>query len=244
LLDWQLRWFCSLENPVHIESARPPQLGDAGAIRHESAELRVFLGRERRRQRVLCDQLDDPSALRKQHRTRKHKHRLCALGNDPGECAVDLVGVARRREMGCRLSAFAACVTSATRLRIVASPKAPGCQRTPTRESVGSPSLSRAKRLGTSSSTYRTRRPSPNPRKCGWATFGATSCKIRWPGLWRCPRSKWPFHSITSSARASSVGGTSRPSVFAVLRLITNSYLVGACTGRSAGFSPRKMRST
>src|SRR5262249_32125687 len=52
------------------------------------------------------------------------------------------------------------------------------------------------------------------------------------------------FHSITSSARASSVDGTSRPSVLAVLRLITSSYLVGACTGRSAGFSPLRMRST
>src|SRR5215470_13901730 len=51
-------------------------------------------------------------------------------------------------------------------------------------------------------------------------------------------------HSITSSARASSVGGTSRPSAFAVLRLITSWYLVGACTGRSAGFSPLRMRST
>jgi hypothetical protein len=51
-------------------------------------------------------------------------------------------------------------------------------------------------------------------------------------------------HSITSSARASSVGGTSRPSALAVLRLITSSYLVGACTGRSAGFSPLRMRST
>ena len=51
-------------------------------------------------------------------------------------------------------------------------------------------------------------------------------------------------HSITSSARASSVGGISIPSAFAVLRLITSSYLVGACTGRSAGFSPLRMRST
>ena len=51
-------------------------------------------------------------------------------------------------------------------------------------------------------------------------------------------------HSITSSARASSVGGTSRPSALAVLRLITSSYLVGACTGSSAGFSPLRMRST
>ena len=40
------------------------------------------------------------------------------------------------------------------------------------------------------------------------------------------------FHSSTSSARASSVGGTSRASAFAFLRLITNSYLVGACTGK------------
>ena len=40
------------------------------------------------------------------------------------------------------------------------------------------------------------------------------------------------------------VGGTTRPSALAVLRLITSSYLVGACTGRSAGFSPFRMRST
>src|SRR5262249_44941919 len=52
------------------------------------------------------------------------------------------------------------------------------------------------------------------------------------------------LHSITSSARASNVGGTSRPRALAVLRLITSSYLVGACTGRSAGFSPFRMRST
>src|SRR5262249_18567284 len=51
-------------------------------------------------------------------------------------------------------------------------------------------------------------------------------------------------HSITSSARASSVAGISRPSALAVLRLMTKSYLVGACTGRFAGFSPLRMRST
>jgi hypothetical protein len=34
-------------------------------------------------------------------------------------------------------------------------------------------------------------------------------------------------HSMTSSARASSIGGTSRPSALAVLRLITSSNLVG-----------------
>ena len=52
------------------------------------------------------------------------------------------------------------------------------------------------------------------------------------------------FHSITSSARASSIGGTSRPSVLAVLRLMTNSNLVGCSTGRSAGFTPRRILST
>src|SRR5882757_9832354 len=45
-------------------------------------------------------------------------------------------------------------------------------------------------------------------------------------------------HSITSSARASTVSGTARPSAFAVLRFITSSNLVGACTGRSAGLPP------
>src|SRR5262249_14130212 len=36
------------------------------------------------------------------------------------------------------------------------------------------------------------------------------------------------IYSMTSSARASSVSGTERPIAFAVLRLITSSYLVGA----------------
>src|SRR5262245_15392776 len=52
------------------------------------------------------------------------------------------------------------------------------------------------------------------------------------------------LHSMTSSARASSVGGMSRLSAFAVLRLMTNSNLVGCWTGRSPGLSPLRMRST
>ena len=40
------------------------------------------------------------------------------------------------------------------------------------------------------------------------------------------------------------VGGNSRPSALAVLRLMTRSYLIGCCTGRSEGFSPLRMRST
>src|SRR5262249_15035180 len=53
-----------------------------------------------------------------------------------------------------------------------------------------------------------------------------------------------PFHSITSSARASSVGGSVGPSDVAVFRLTTNSNLVPCCTGRSAGFAPLRILST
>ena len=53
-----------------------------------------------------------------------------------------------------------------------------------------------------------------------------------------------PFHSITSSARASSDGGTVRPSALAVFRLMTRSNLVGCSTGRLAGFAPRRILST
>jgi TRAP-type uncharacterized transport system substrate-binding protein len=53
---------------------------------------------------------------------------------------------------------------------------------------------------------------------------------------------KLGFHSITSSASASSVGGTFRPIARAVTKLMTRSNLVGCATGRSAGFSPLRMR--
>src|SRR5262249_57954370 len=64
---------------------------------------------------------------------------------------------------------------------------------------------------------------------------------INTPGLLRARRHRprgrekrdelAPSHSITSSARASSVGGTSRPSAFAVFRLTTNSNLTACWTG-------------
>jgi hypothetical protein len=65
-------------------------------------------------------------------------------------------------------------------------------------------------------------------RKCG--SKGATVA--------RTPIS----YSITSSAMASSCGGTSIPSVLPVCRLMTNSNLVGRITGSSEGFSPLRMR--
>src|SRR5437588_7130902 len=52
------------------------------------------------------------------------------------------------------------------------------------------------------------------------------------------------IHSITCSAPASSILGITRPRAFAVLRLITSWNFVGACTGRSAGSAPRRMRLT
>jgi hypothetical protein len=49
-------------------------------------------------------------------------------------------------------------------------------------------------------------------------------------------------HPITSSARPNSGRGTVRPSVEAVLRLMASSTFVTCCTGRSAGFSPLRIR--
>src|SRR6516165_8808364 len=48
--------------------------------------------------------------------------------------------------------------------------------------------------------------------------------------------------SITSSARASSLSGTVRPSAFAVLALMANSNFTVCWTGKSAGFSPLRIR--
>jgi hypothetical protein len=60
----------------------------------------------------------------------------------------------------------------------------------------------------------------------------------------RCHKRSSEPYSITSSALSWRNRGTSRPSAFAVFMLMTNSYLVGICTGRSAGFVPRRIRST
>src|SRR5262249_22028202 len=49
-------------------------------------------------------------------------------------------------------------------------------------------------------------------------------------------------YSIASSATDSSDGGTVRPSVFAVLRLMANSKVTVCWIGKSAGFSPFKIR--
>ena len=66
-------------------------------------------------------------------------------------------------------------------------------------------------------------------------------CFVPIPDLSRCSKLRRAY-SMTSSAVASSVGGTVRPSALAVLRLIASSNFVGCTTGKSAGFSPFKMR--
>jgi hypothetical protein len=98
---------------------------------------------------------------------------------------------------------------------------------------------------------------SHTPRtRCVRFVFGVTAASrntrlqaarygLTWAGLAPADRASllgaFP-HSITSSASASSLSGTLRPSVFAVVRLTTNSNFVGCNTGRSAGFSPFRTR--
>ncbi len=52
------------------------------------------------------------------------------------------------------------------------------------------------------------------------------------------------LHSIRSSARRMTACGIVTPSTLAVLRLRTNSKVVGASTGRSPGLIPFNIRST
>jgi predicted nucleic-acid-binding protein len=50
------------------------------------------------------------------------------------------------------------------------------------------------------------------------------------------------LHSMTSSARSSSACGITKPSVLAVLRLMTSSNFVGCSTGSSCGRAPASTR--
>jgi hypothetical protein len=93
-----------------------------------------------------------------------------------------------------------------------------------------------------------------------FSDFGARSCEVRFASMnghrqaasaglksaisGLMHRSKQHLYSITSSARASSVGGTSIPSALAVFILMINSKWVGCSTGRSAGWAPFRILST
>src|SRR5262249_4180141 len=77
----------------------------------------------------------------------------------------------------------------------------------------------------------------------GWLPFAADSIRQQF-GTQMPQGDHPPHHSMTCSAPASSILGITMPRALAVLRLITSSNLVGACTGRSAGSAPRRMRLT
>src|SRR5262249_8047386 len=53
-----------------------------------------------------------------------------------------------------------------------------------------------------------------------------------------------PLHSITPSAQASNLAGTSISRALAVLMLTTSSNFVGSSSGNSLGFAPLKILST
>ena len=63
------------------------------------------------------------------------------------------------------------------------------------------------------------------------------------PACWE-REAPYPAHSMISFARTNTMRGTARPRSRAVFRLTAISYLSGACTGRSAGLAPLRMRST
>src|SRR5262249_55913613 len=74
-------------------------------------------------------------------------------------------------------------------------------------------------------------------------TLGLLRARRERPGSRRAPEQRDELaavQSITSSARASSVGGISTPIVLAAFKLMINSNLVGCSTGKSTGFAPLK----
>src|SRR5262249_10443119 len=75
----------------------------------------------------------------------------------------------------------------------------------------------------------------------GWLPFAADSIRQQF-GTQMPQGGHPPHHSITSSAVASSEGGSVRPSTRAVGMLMTKSNLVDCTTGRSAGLAPLRMR--
>jgi hypothetical protein len=84
--------------------------------------------------------------------------------------------------------------------------------------------------LKTSYSDLRGKGPFPEP--------------ARWANNRLMQRIKTGFYSITSSARSRNASGIVRPSALAVVRLMTNSNLIGCSTGMSPGFVPRRILST
>src|SRR5262249_28072102 len=83
------------------------------------------------------------------------------------------------------------------------------------------------------------------PQEANYGHSGLLRPRSHWP---RCGRTAEQSnelaapHSITSSAATWRVSGIVSPSALAVLRFIMSSNLVGCMTGKSAGFSPLRIR--
>src|SRR5215472_15382450 len=97
----------------------------------------------------------------------------------------------------------------------------------------------------------------PQPRRDGGIRLPASPAAAHAPRAAKQPRRERPSsraaeqrdelaarHSITSSASSRNDSGIERPSALAVLRLTHSLNFVGWTTGRSAGFSPRRIRAT
>src|SRR5262249_5708618 len=120
-----------------------------------------------------------------------------------------------------------------------------GCRAAEQRDELAPPNLP-CPGCGAARSEVERCTADPGPPRTGTVPGLQRSTSLR--SVLRCARDTRctvaPFHSITSWAVAMSLSGTSSPSAFAVLRLMTNSNLVGCWTGRSPGLSPLRMRST
>src|SRR6516162_5455970 len=87
----------------------------------------------------------------------------------------------------------------------------------------------------------------PTVDKCdhGWRRLLRPRCD--WPHRYRASErcnKLAPPHSINSSASDRNDAGMVRPSVLALVRLITNSNFVSRSTGSSLGAAPLRMRPT
>jgi hypothetical protein len=97
--------------------------------------------------------------------------------------------------------------------------------------------------LGSKAESLRNGRMSAFASSSGHTSARAFSSFVPIAVVSRCSKESQTY-SMTSSARASSVSGTVRPSALAVLRLITNSIFVENSIGKSAGFAPFRIFST
>ena len=87
-------------------------------------------------------------------------------------------------------------------------------------------------------------RTSAGPFGMSGSTPGNGHIQSTRSGPFRANMPHWLVYSITSSACASSAGGTAMPSCFAVFRFKMSVNLSACSMGRSPGFAPRRILAT